>query len=107
MFLSKRPVAALAASACTAALLATAGVASAAPGQPTLTLEPLGTHATGVFDASAAEIPAFDPATNQLFVVNAESGAVDVMDLDATGTPSYTTSLSAVRPHLRRRLHHR
>lgn len=96
MFLSKRPVAALAASACTAALLATAGVASAAPGQPTLTLEPLGTHATGVFDASAAEIPAFDPATNQLFVVNAESGAVDVMDLDATGTPSYTTSLSAV-----------
>lgn len=97
MFLPKRPIATLAAAAGVAALVAGAGVAAAAaaPTHPTLTLEPVGTHATGIFDASAAEIPAFDPSTDQLFVVNAQSGAVDVMALDASGTPAFRTSLSA------------
>ncbi|MGI8738989.1 MAG: hypothetical protein ACR2KU_04905 [Gammaproteobacteria bacterium] len=46
-----------------------------------LSLEPLGTYATGVFDASAAEIAAFDPTTKRAFVVNAEASAVDVLDI--------------------------
>ncbi|MDO5676841.1 MAG: choice-of-anchor I family protein [Propionibacteriaceae bacterium] len=94
MILSKRFVSALAATACTA-LLATAGVAAAAPAEPALSLTPVGTNATGIFDASAAEIPAFDPSTNQLFVVNAQSGAVDVMTLDVSGAPTYSSTLSA------------
>ncbi|MFD0867184.1 choice-of-anchor I family protein [Tessaracoccus lubricantis] len=96
MSLPKRPLTASAAAAGLAALIATSGVATAAPAQPALTLEALGTHATGIFDASAAEIPAFDPSTNQLFVVNAQSGAVDVLTLDGEGVPAHTGSLPAV-----------
>ena len=43
-------------------------------------LRALGTHATHQFDESAAEIVAHDPASQRYFVVNALSGAVDVLD---------------------------
>lgn len=43
-----------------------------------LTLTPLGTYETGVFDESAAEIVA--PFGDRLFVVNAQAGAVEVLD---------------------------
>lgn len=43
-------------------------------------LQALGTFRTGQFDQGAAEISSFDPATKQLFVVNAQSGAIDVLD---------------------------
>ncbi len=43
-----------------------------------LTLSPLGTYETGIFDKSAAEIVA--PFGDRLFVVNAQAGAVDVLD---------------------------
>ena len=39
------------------------------------------------FDESAAEIVAFDASTEQLFIVNAESGLVDVVDLAAPDAP--------------------
>lgn len=55
------------------------GGVPARPGS-TLGLEPLGTYAGGGFDESAAEIPAFDAATDRIFVVNAERGTVDVLD---------------------------
>ncbi|SDO28296.1 LPXTG-motif cell wall anchor domain-containing protein [Microbacterium sp. ru370.1] len=41
-------------------------------------LRPLGTYETGVFDQSAAEI--VHAYKNRLFVVNAQAGAVDVLD---------------------------
>lgn len=53
-----------------------------------ITLELLGTYATGIFDQSAAEIPAYDPETRQLFVVNAQSGNVDVIDISDPRTPA-------------------
>lgn len=40
-----------------------------------------GTFQTGVFDESAAEIGAYDPQTKRLFVVNGDSGAIDVLDI--------------------------
>ena len=43
-----------------------------------LTLTPLGSYETGVFDASAAEI--VQAHNGRLFVVNAEAGVVDVLD---------------------------
>ena len=45
-----------------------------------LSLSPVGSFETGVFDESAAEIVAYHAATQRLFVVNAQLGAVDVLD---------------------------
>ncbi|WP_375001696.1 choice-of-anchor I family protein [Aeromicrobium sp. CTD01-1L150] len=58
-----------------------------------LSVEPLGTHRTGLFDVSAAEIVTFHPATQRTFVVNAESGTVDVLDASDPGDPTLETSL--------------
>lgn len=49
-------------------------------------LDPIGRHATGLFDESAAEIPAYDPVTKRLFVVNANTG-VDILDLAEATAP--------------------
>jgi len=43
-------------------------------------LKKIGGYSTGVFDAGGSEIPAYDPETEQVFVVNANAGAVDVLD---------------------------
>jgi predicted extracellular nuclease len=51
-------------------------------------LTPVGTYATGIFDESAAEIPAYDPASQRLFVVNANSASVDVLDLSDPTNPT-------------------
>ena len=45
------------------------------------------------FDESAAEIVSFDPTTDQLFVVNAESGGVDVYDLADPSAPAFSVAL--------------
>ena len=45
------------------------------------------------FDESAAEIVSFDPTSQQLFVVNAESGDVDVFDLSDPAAPAFSSSL--------------
>lgn len=58
-------------------------------------LELAGTYETGVFDASAAEITAYDPATERLFVVNADSGAVDVLDVSDPTDPALVETISA------------
>lgn len=53
----------------------------------------LGRHETGVFDESAAEIVDYDPATRQVFVVNANSGLVDVIDISSPSTPTLVTEI--------------
>jgi 2',3'-cyclic-nucleotide 2'-phosphodiesterase/3'-nucleotidase/5'-nucleotidase len=50
-----------------------------------ITLAQVGTHHAGIFAKSAAEIPALCPEARRLFVVNAESGRVDVLDVDDAG----------------------
>lgn len=52
-----------------------------------LTLQKIGGYSTGQFGVSAAEIPAFDAASKRLFVVNAQLGAVDVLDLSNPTNP--------------------
>ncbi len=37
-------------------------------------------YATGIFDESASEIVAHDPETDRIFVVNGDSGKIDVLD---------------------------
>jgi hypothetical protein len=65
------------------------GVASA-PGQPVtssvLDINLLGSYASGIFDDGGAEIPAYDPATKRLFVVNAQ-GTVDVLSIANPASP--------------------
>lgn len=63
-----------------------AAVADASSGKG-VELTRAGTHETGVFGESAAEIPAFDAVSGRLFVVNAQRGAVDIMRLGADAAP--------------------
>lgn len=65
------------------------------PTDPTSLLVPIGTYETGVFDASAAEIVVYDPATQRLFVVNAQVPSVEVLDVS---DPSNPTKLFDIDP---------
>ncbi len=58
-----------------------------------ISLSFLGRYTTGQFDESAAEIPAYDAASQRLFVVNAEKGMVDVLDLSDPANPSLIETL--------------
>ncbi len=66
---------------------------AAAPPQPDFTLVPLGTYSTGIFDQSAAEIVAHDPATQRLFVVNFAEQQVDIVSMADPTAPTLVTSL--------------
>ena len=55
----------------------------------------LSRYSTGNFDASAAEIPAYDAASQRLFVVNAEQGELDVLDLSDPENPVKIDAISA------------
>lgn len=89
-----------AAATCTAALLAAGPIGASANtdragadregrgSERNVELNPLDSYETGVFDESAAEIPAFDPGTDRTFVVNAQSGTVDILHLNRRGVLS-------------------
>ncbi|MDT0166507.1 choice-of-anchor I family protein [Actinotalea sp. AC32] len=62
-----------------------------------LSLRPLGSHATGAFDAASAEIVAFHAASRRLFTVNALAGAVDVIDARDVSAPRAEGRLVAAR----------
>lgn len=59
-----------------------------------LSLSLLGRYSTGVFARSAAEITAYDAATQRAFVVNAEQGELDVLDLSNPAAPVRLSSIS-------------
>jgi 2',3'-cyclic-nucleotide 2'-phosphodiesterase/3'-nucleotidase/5'-nucleotidase len=50
-------------------------------------LSQIGTYGTGIFDQAAAEIVAHDPATQQIFVVNAQAATIDVLDIQDPTEP--------------------
>ncbi|NJO44644.1 MAG: hypothetical protein HC835_02845, partial [Oscillatoriales cyanobacterium RM2_1_1] len=50
-------------------------------------LKPIGTYSSGLFGQSASEINTFDPETQQLFVVNAQSGRIDILDISEPTDP--------------------
>ncbi len=60
-----------------------------------VSLSYLGRYSTGQFDESAAEIPVFDPESQRAFVVNAQSGTVDVLDMSVADTPVIVGSINA------------
>ncbi|MCS4306444.1 hypothetical protein M2404_000767 [Rheinheimera pacifica] len=61
----------------------------------TLSLSLLGRHSSGEYLVSAAEITAYDPDSQRAFVVNAQSGVVDVLYLIDPQNPVYLDSISA------------
>ncbi len=58
-----------------------------------LSLTPVGSYETGVFDASAAEIVAAHG--DRLFVVNAQAGVVDVLDASDPAAPTKLFSITS------------
>lgn len=52
------------------------------------------TYHTGVFDEGAAEIVAFDSASQQLFFINADSKTIDVLDISSVRFPTFVKSIS-------------
>lgn len=62
-------------------------VSSSAPGAA-ITLDPIGTYETGVFDESAAEIVEYYAAAQRLLVVNAAQATVEVLDASDPSAPS-------------------
>ena len=65
----------------------------------TTSISRLSTYNSGIYDASAAEIPAYDPVSQRLFVVNAQAGAIDVLDLSDPENPvlEQTLTTNAIR----------
>jgi len=76
----------------TAALAAVAMTAPAAMANQ-IELVPIGNFETGIFDESAAEIPAYDPTTRRLFVTNSNDNTVDVLDLSDPTAPTLVGSI--------------
>ena len=60
---------------------------------PGITLTPIGTYASGLWNAGGAEIVAHDPDKQRLFVVNAQAASVDVLSIKNPALPTLVTSL--------------
>lgn len=80
-----------------AAALALSATLAAQPnlGHGKITLKPIWTHASGVFDDAAAEIVAHDPTTQCVFVTNASTDKIDVLDA-RTGANLGAIDVSAI-----------
>lgn len=87
----------------TACLLGALGIANAS-----ISLNPIGTtindtfigNEAALFDASAAEIVSYDPATNKIFVTNSSevtfgggNPGIEIYDLSDPANPSYVASI--------------
>lgn len=59
-----------------------------------IALSPLGRYESGVYGLSAAEIPAYDHINQQIFMVNAREGAVDVLNAEKPDDLLYVDTLS-------------
>ena len=85
-------------------LLAAAGLLAAYSGSmasddsPRLSLKPVGTYASGLYDVGAAEIVAHDPKTQRLFVVNAQLAEVEVISIINPSAPVKAGSLD-IKPY--------
>jgi DNA-binding beta-propeller fold protein YncE len=65
----------------------------ASAGPHAIELKPLGSVAAGSFLTSAAEIVAHDPATQRLFVVNAQAAQIDIVDIADPRNPSIVDTI--------------
>jgi hypothetical protein len=79
-------------------LVSASMTAVASPPPKEISLEPIGTYRDGAFEVSAAEIVAHDPASQRLFVVNADPAgpAIDVLDMSNPTTPTLVKSITGL-----------
>jgi len=63
-----------------------------------ITLNRIGTYASGLFEAGGAEIVAHDPRTQRLFVVNAQSAGLDVLSIANPAAPTKVGEID-LKPH--------
>ena len=61
-----------------------------------ISLKPIGTFSSGIFDDGAAEISAFDPNTNRLFITNGSSNTIDILDISNPTMPRLDTGVSSI-----------
>jgi len=61
---------------------------------PDIRLELLGTYASGIYAAGAAEIAAHDPLSQRLYVINSQAASVDVLDISNPSTPTKVATIS-------------
>ncbi len=62
---------------------------------PTISLEKIGQHQTGVFAQGAAEIVTYDAGTQRVFKVNAQAATVDVLDISNPASPNKIATIDA------------
>lgn len=60
----------------------------------TVSIKPIGSYDTKVFDKSAAEIVAYHAASKRLLTVNANAGVIDVLDVNNPANPTRIGSVS-------------
>lgn len=80
----------------TGLVLLTLGLYSQAKADQTpfrISIEPIGTYSSAIFNQSGAEIVAHDAKTQRLFTVNALSGKVDVLDIRTPSLPTLLFSM--------------
>ncbi|YCM42375.1 choice-of-anchor I family protein [Verrucomicrobiaceae bacterium 227] len=63
------------------------------PPAEAISLKILSRYETGIYDASAAEITAFDPESQHVFLVNARDATVEILDLSNPENPAFVSSL--------------
>ncbi|MDO6441369.1 choice-of-anchor I family protein [Marinobacter sp. 2_MG-2023] len=66
----------------------------ATPAVTGLTLEYVGRYSSDVFGESAAEITGYDPASRRAFVVNANEGSLNVLDMNDPSAPTLLDTLT-------------
>lgn len=76
----------------TCLIVSAIGISSYTNGQ-IINLQKVGSYTTGLFDQGATEISTFDPATDNLFSVNASTGGVDVINLSDVTAPVLSFSI--------------
>ncbi len=75
-------------------LMATTAQADVRPKmQADVELTKVGTYETGVFGGSAAEILAYDETTQRLFVQNAATATIDIIDIGDAANPSLVAAV--------------
>ena len=71
------------------------GVAAENVHAGSIQITPIGVYETGVFDGGAAEIVAYDPATQRAFVSNADTATVDILDISNPSAPVLLSTIDA------------
>jgi len=62
--------------------------------QDSMTLTPIGTYETGLFDEGAQEIGVYDAGSQRLFITNADADALDILDISDPTAPVLVNNIT-------------